>query len=69
MSSHAEDLTPFVPGMARSLSIVRAGEILGVSRRTVYYLIRDGRLQTIRTQMGSRRVLVDSLKSCWEERA
>jgi excisionase family DNA binding protein len=41
---------------------------LHVSRRTVYYLIKGGRLRTLRTQMGSQRVLVDSLKSCWLER-
>ena len=48
--------------------MVRAGEILGISRRTLYYWIRDGRLRTVRTQMGSQRVLLDSLRSCWMER-
>jgi len=32
-----------------------------VSRRTIYYRIRDGRLHTIRTIGGSQRVLVESL--------
>jgi hypothetical protein len=32
-----------------------------VSRRTVYYRIREGRLQTVRTLGGSQRVLMTSL--------
>ena len=47
--------------LARSVSIEQAGRLLGVSRRTVYYRIREGRLQTIRTLGGSQRVLVESL--------
>jgi excisionase family DNA binding protein len=49
----------------RSMSLAQAGSVLQVSRRTVYYLIKGGRLRTLRTQMGSQRVLMDSLKSCW----
>ena len=45
----------------RSVSIEQAGRLLHVSRRTVYYRIREGRLRTIRTLGGSQRVLVDSL--------
>jgi excisionase family DNA binding protein len=48
---------------SRSVSLDQACAQLRVSRRTVYYLIKGGRLQTIRTQMGSQRVLVDSMKS------
>lgn len=44
-----------------SVSIDKAGELLGVSRRTIYNRIRDGRLQTIRTLGGSQRVTVESL--------
>lgn len=47
--------------IGRSVSIDQAAELLGVSRRTVYNRIRDGRLTTIRTLGGSQRVLVDSL--------
>jgi excisionase family DNA binding protein len=36
--------------------------MLGVSRRTIYNRIRDGRLQTIRTLGGSQRVLIDSFQ-------
>jgi hypothetical protein len=32
-----------------------------MSRRTVYYRIREGRLRTIRTLGGSQRVLLESL--------
>ena len=47
--------------LGRSVSIDQAAQLLRVSRRTVYYRIRDGRLQTIRTIGGSQRVLVESL--------
>jgi excisionase family DNA binding protein len=50
-----------VPQLGRSVTIQRAAEILGVSRRTVYYRISDGVLQTIRTRGGSQRVVVESL--------
>lgn len=50
-----------VPGTSgRSVLIDQAMEMLGVSRRTVYYWIRQGRLQTIRTRCGSQRVLLSS---------
>lgn len=52
----------FEPRMGRSVSIDRAAELLGVSRRTVYNRIGDGRLETIRTLGGSQRVLLDSLQ-------
>jgi excisionase family DNA binding protein len=50
---------------ARSLSLAQAREALGVSRRTLYYWIKRGRLQTVRTSMGSQRVLLASVKSTW----
>lgn len=49
------------PQLGRSVSIEQAAQLLGVSRRTVYYRIRDGRLRTIRTIGGSQRVLMDSV--------
>jgi excisionase family DNA binding protein len=51
----------FEPRIGRSVSLDHAAQILGVSRRTIYNRIRDGRLQTIRTMGGSQRVLLDSL--------
>ena len=52
----------FQPQLGRSVSIEQAAHLLGVSRRTVYYRIRDGRLRTIRTIGGSQRVLMDSVE-------
>ncbi|HXE80739.1 MAG TPA: helix-turn-helix domain-containing protein [Vicinamibacterales bacterium] len=52
----------YVPGLGRSVSISHAAQLLGVSRRTIYYRIKDGRLLTIRTRGGSQRVLVMSLQ-------
>ena len=54
---------------ARSMSLAQAGQALRVSRRTVYYLIKSGRLQTMRTAMGSQRVLLDSVRTCWLRRS
>src|SRR3989440_13077265 len=48
-------------GGLRSIFIEEAAELLGVSRRTVYYRIREGRLTTIRTRCGSQRVLMESI--------
>jgi len=45
--------------------MAQAREVLGVSRRTLYYWIKQGRLQTVRTSMGSQRVLLASVKSNW----
>ena len=53
--------TGFEPRIGRSVSLDHAAELLGVSRRTIYNRIRDGRLQTIRTLGGSQRVLLDSV--------
>jgi excisionase family DNA binding protein len=47
--------------IGRTVSLDHAAELLGVSRRTIYNRIREGRLQTIRTLGGSQRVLVDSM--------
>ena len=59
------DSTPEVvsePRIGRSVSLDHAAQLLGVSRRTIYNRIRDGRLQTIRTPGGSQRVLLDSVQ-------
>jgi len=49
------------PRIGRSVSLDHAAEMLGVSRRTIYNRIREGRLLTIRTLGGSQRVLLDSV--------
>lgn len=51
----------------RSLFIDDAARLLGVSRRTVYYRIREGRLRTIRTKCGSQRVLLSSVEALRRE--
>lgn len=53
---------PATPQLGRSVTIDNAALLLGVSRRTVYYRIREGRLRTIRTLGGSQRVLVESVQ-------
>jgi excisionase family DNA binding protein len=50
----------FAPRIGRSVSLDHAAELLGVSRRTIYNRIREGRLQTIRTLGGSQRVILDA---------
>jgi len=56
----------FEPRIGRSVSLDHAAELLGVSRRTIYNRIREGRLQTIRTIGGSQRVLIDSMSEARE---
>ncbi len=51
----------------RSVLVDQAAELLGVSRRTIYNRIREGRLQTIRTRCGSQRVLLESVESLLRE--
>jgi len=51
------------PRIGRSVSLDHAAELLGVSRRTIYNRIRDGRLHTIRTAGGSQRVLLESFQA------
>ncbi len=63
MVSPVEALNIEEPKLGRSVSLDHAAELLGVSRRTVYNRIRDGRLQTIRTRGGSQRVLLESVTS------
>ena len=53
-------LTVADPGA--SVLIDQAMQMLRVSRRTVYYWIRQGRLRTVRTRLGSQRVLLDSIR-------
>ena len=58
---HTHD-SAFLPQLGRSVTIDQAAQLLGVSRRTVYYRIREGRLRTIRTIGGSQRVLLESVQ-------
>lgn len=54
--------TAVAPRIGRSVSLDHAAELLGVSRRTIYNRIREGRLVTVRTIGGSQRVLLDSVQ-------
>jgi excisionase family DNA binding protein len=56
----------FQPQLGRSVTIDQAAGLLGVSRRTIYYRIREGRLLTVRTIGGSQRVLMSSLAALRE---
>lgn len=59
--SDTDAATGSEPRIGRSISLDHAAQLLGVSRRTIYNRIREGRLQTIRTLGGSQRVLLDSV--------
>ncbi|MGE3277739.1 MAG: helix-turn-helix domain-containing protein [Vicinamibacterales bacterium] len=61
-SVHPHSDLSFHHQLGRSVTIDQAAQMLSVSRRTVYYRIREGRLRTIRTIGGSQRVLVDSME-------
>lgn len=50
-----------VPRIGRSVQIDRAAELLGCSRRTVYNLINQGWLSTVRTLGRSQRVTLESI--------
>lgn len=45
----------------KTVSIPRACEVVGVSRRTIYNWIASGKVQYIRTAGGSVRIFVDTL--------
>lgn len=67
MTYKATDLAREPAG--RSVLVNEAAELLGVSRRTVYYRIQSGKLRTIRTKGGSSRVLLASIQALlWEAR-
>jgi excisionase family DNA binding protein len=48
----------------QTVSIARAGELVGVSRRTIYNWIAGGKVQYVRTAGGAVRIFVDTL---WRE--
>ena len=48
--------------------MAQASQALRISRRTLYYWIKEGRLRTVRTSMGSQRVLMESVQANWLER-
>ena len=61
----------------KTVSIPRACELVGVSRRTIYNWISGGKVQYVRTAGGSVRIFVDTLwrdpeaapqNAAWNER-
>ncbi|MCE9548920.1 helix-turn-helix domain-containing protein [Candidatus Nomurabacteria bacterium] len=51
----------------KNVSVDKACEIAGVSRRTIYYWMATGKVEFFRAIGGSRRIFVDSLPSKREE--
>ncbi len=45
----------------KTISIMKACELVGVSRRTIYNWLSAGKIQYVRTAGGSVRIFVDSL--------
>ncbi len=45
----------------QAVSIIKAAELAGVSRRTIYNWLSSGKLEYVRTAGGSVRIFVDSL--------
>ena len=48
----------------QAVSIMKAAQLVGVSRRTIYNWIADGKVQYVRTAGGSVRIFADTL---WRE--
>ena len=53
--------------MAKTVFVHEAAQLLGVSRRTIYNRIREGRLRTVRITGGTRRVLLESIEALLRE--
>src|SRR5688572_31877454 len=47
----------------KTISIMKACELVGVSRRTIYNWIAGGKVEYVRTAGGSVRIFVDTLRS------
>ena len=45
----------------KTISIMKACELVGVSRRTIYNWLSSGKIEYVRTAGGSVRIFVDSL--------
>jgi excisionase family DNA binding protein len=69
---YGNPIRPLVPGLAmrvmitdrKTISIMKACELVGVSRRTIYNWIASGKVEYVRTAGGSVRIFVDTL---WRE--
>ena len=45
----------------KTISIMKACELVGVSRRTIYNWLADGKIEYVRTAGGSVRIFADTL--------
>jgi excisionase family DNA binding protein len=65
LSEHGLEI-PDTPMMIerKTISIMKACELVGVSRRTIYNWIASGKVEYVRTAGGSVRIFVDTL---WRE--
>jgi excisionase family DNA binding protein len=50
-----------MPVERKTISIMKACELVGVSRRTIYNWLSSGKIEYVRTAGGSVRIFVDSL--------
>ena len=51
----------------KSVFVDEAARLLGVSRRTVYNRIQQGKLRTVKTLGGSQRIVVESISALLRE--
>lgn len=65
MNSISQDTRTMV-GDRKTISIMKACELVGVSRRTIYNWIASRKVEYVRTAGGSVRIFVDTL---WREPA
>jgi excisionase family DNA binding protein len=54
-------LTEALPVERKTISIMKACELVGVSRRTIYNWLSSGKVEYVRTAGGSVRIFVDTL--------
>jgi excisionase family DNA binding protein len=64
MHTNIETNTPTLMVERKTISIMKACELVGVSRRTIYNWIASGKIEYVRTAGGSVRIFVDTL---WRE--
>ena len=61
MHTNIETNRPTTVVERKTISIMKACELVGVSRRTIYNWIAGGKVEYIRTAGGSVRIFVDTL--------
>jgi excisionase family DNA binding protein len=61
MHTNIETNSPAMMVERKTISIMKACELVGVSRRTIYNWIAGGKVEYVRTAGGSVRIFVDTL--------